>query len=472
MKQKWIAVLLLIGIIFTLALPAAAEDDVESEASSSSTIYAGGSLGFSLTAKSALLIELNTGVTLYSLNATEQRYPASLTKVMTCLLALENGNLSDTVTVNATALEGMEEMGNDAFLMEGEQMSLLDMLYCIMVKSVNEACNAVAEYIAGSIDAFVDMMNQRAQELGCTGTHFANPHGLHEEDHYTTAYDLSLIVREALKNEDFCTICNTASYTLPATNLQDARTITTTNELLLVYSNFYYSKATGVKTGFTTPAGRCLISTADNGNLHLLAIVMGADTEDVGDQTWYLHSFPECINLFEYGFEHFQMATLLTTLYPVAEIQVNQSAGTQTVALAPTEEIRTLVEMDYDPDELELDVQLVSDSVDAPVKAGDVLGTVTVRFRGENLGKSDLAAITSVARSEITHQMEETKVYVADNWWKWLVGILIAILVIIVLCLILLQVYRRQERKRKVAARRRALEMRRRQQERENIWKE
>lgn len=469
MKQKWTAIFLVLVILFTLAVPAAAEGQAEEIPESTAQSSAG--LGFSMTAYAALLIELNTGATLYAFNANEQHYPASLTKIMTCMLALENGNLEDILTVSSTALDGLDEAGSTAGLVEGEQMSLLNMLYCVMVSSANEACNVVAEYVSGSIEAFVDLMNQRAQELGCTGTHFANPHGLHDENHYTTAYDLSLIVRQALQYEEFRTICNTASYTLPATNMHEARTMNTTNELLSVNSANYYSKAEGVKTGFTSPARRCLISTADNGNLHLLAVILGADTvynEDLG--TWFPQNFPECINLFEYGFQNYTIATVLNTLYPLAEIPVNQSAGSQTVALAPAKELRTLVPSDYNEDDLQMDIQLIGDSVDAPVAAGDVLGTVTVSFQGQVLGTSDLTAITAVSRSEITHQVEETKVYVQDNWWKWLLGVLIAILVLIVICLILLQVYRRRERKRKVAARRRALEQRRRQQEREQNW--
>lgn len=463
MKRKWISCLLLVCICLTLAAPAAAEGG--------ETGYTGGS--FASEAGAALLIDLNTGITLYALNANEQNYPASLTKIMTCLLALENGNLDDTVTVTAACLEGLADMGNEATLLEGEEMPLRELLYCIMVKSINEACNVVAEYVSGSIPAFVELMNQRAKELGCTNTHFTNSHGLHDPDHYTTAYDLALITQEALKNETFQTLCNTVSYTLPATNLSEERTLTTTNDLIngsKANNSFYYSKAFGVKTGFTTPAQRCVISTADNGNLHLLAVVLHAANEETETGDYIFHSFPECIKLFEYGFNNFQIATVLTTLYPVAEIQVNQSAGSQTVALAPLQEIRTLVSADYDPNDLVLDIRLTADSVNAPVEAGDVLGQVTVSYQGQELGVCDLGAITSVARSEITHQVEETKVYVKDNWWKWLVGILIAIVVLIIACLILLQVYRRRERKRKVAARRRALEQQRRQRERQENW--
>lgn len=174
--------------------------------------------------------------------------------------------------------------------------------------------------------------------------------------------------------------------------------------------------------------------------------------------------------MFEYGFENFKIATVLTTLYPVAEIQVNQSASTQAVALAPSEELRCLVSANYDPEAIQLDVKLKSDSVDAPVEAGTVLGRVTVLLDGKVLGTCDLSAITSVSRSEITHQVQQTKNYVEDNWWKWLVGILVVLVLMIVVCLILLQVYRRKERMRKVAARRRALELQQRKQSLNSDW--
>ena len=416
---------------------------------------------FDTEVKAALLIELNADRVLYSLDADEQNYPASLTKIMTCLLAIENGNLSDTVTVSASAMENLDAAGSTAGLMTGEELTLLDLLYCVMISSANEACNVVAEHIAGSIDAFVDMMNARAQELGCTGTHFANTHGLHDEAHYSTAHDLSLIVREALKHDLFVTITNTAFYELPATNLSAERKLYTTNKLITEGASniYYYAKASGVKTGFTTPAGRCLISTADNGNLHLLAIVMGAETVWVEDQGIYdQRNFPECINLFEYGFNNFKIETVLTKLYPVAEIPVNMAAGSDTVALAPAQEIKSLVPADFDKNQLELSTSLYYPSVDAPVEASTPLGTVTVSLEGEVLGTTELAAITSIARSEITHQANETKNYVKHNWWKWILGILLTSILILAGLVIYFKVRRRQERRRRIAERRRALE--------------
>ena len=422
--------------------------------------------------KAAMLVDLRTQTTLYGLNMYESNYPASLTKIMTCWLALENGNLDDILTVSETALQNLHESGSTAGLQVGEQMRLEDMLYCMMLESANESCQVVAEYISGSVEAFVELMNQTALELGCIGTHFANPHGLHDENHYTTAYDLSLITLRALENEDFKRITSAAEYEVPATNLSEARKLSTTNRLLVdsAASGFYYSKASGIKTGFTTPAQCCLISTADDGNLQLLAIIMGAPLQPDENGNWIYRNFPEAINLFEYGFNNYHHSTVLSLLYPVAEVSVNQSAGATTVALAPAQEIRSLIDQDFDPKDVILELNIPNKSVDAPVEAGQILGSVTVVYQDMVLGTSELAAITAIPRSEITHRAENTKNYVEHNWWKWLLGILLFAVILLVVYVVLMQLYRRQMRKKKIAARRRALELQRRKEQLRDIW--
>lgn len=461
--RKYISLFLLIALLFALTTPALATEDDDS--------YLDDGI-FNSPIGSALLVETTTGTVLYEKDADEVRYPASLTKIMTCMLVLEHGNLDEVITVSETALAGME-MGSsigEKHLLVGEQHLLKDMIYLMMLESANEVCIALAEYVAGDVDSFVALMNQRAQELGCTNTHFANPHGLHDEDHYTTANDLRKIVEKALENEDFRIITNTSSYELPASNLQEGRTLYSTNQLInkdMGSNYFYYSKASGVKTGFTTPAGRCLITTATNDNLNLLSIILKAETMPDENGNWVYRSFPETINLCEWGFENYRISTVMSTLYPVAEIPVNMAAGAEAVALAPVQEVRTLIEANYNKDDIILDITLHADSVDAPVEAGQVLGEVTVSYKGEILGSSELAAITTVARSEVSRKANDSAKYVAANWWKWLLGILLTIAVIIIICLILLQYYRRQQRKRKVAARRRALELQRRRRE----WK-
>ena len=475
--RKILSLLLILCLLLTMSLPVFAEGtedasaETEEPAESEDVAESSTSRIFNTPVGAALLFERNTETVLYSKDADEKMFPASLTKIMTCLVVLEHGDLDSIVTVSETALEGLEpgsEMNEKTHLRPGEQIRLEDLIYYVMIESANEGCIAVAEHIAGSTDAFVALMNQTAAELGCTGTHFVNPHGLHDEDHYTTANDLMKITLKALENETFCTITDSASYELPATNMQEGRTLSSTNQLIndrMASNAYYYSKASGVKTGFTTPAGRCLVSTATNDNLDLLSIILKAQTLQDANGNWDYRNFAESINLFEWGFDNFRITTVMSTLYPVAEIPVNMAAGSETVALAPVQEVRTLMDIDYDPDQVVLDVKLHADSVDAPVEAGQILGTVTVSYDGEVLGTSQLGAITGIARSEITHQANETKVYVADNWWKWLVGILIGIAVVIVVGFFLLQYYRRQQRRRKVAARRRALELQRRRRE-------
>lgn len=465
---KWISMLLLLLMLFTFVLPAAAvEADVtEGEPPETSvpdkegfTVqqYAPMDDIFKDEPHSAMLIELGSDTVLYGLDIHEQNYPASLTKIMTCYLALEYGNLDDVLTVSASALENLHISGSTADLLEGEQMTLENMLYCTMVASANEACHVIAEHISGSVEAFVELMNKTAREMGCIGTHFANPHGLHDEEHYTTAYDLSLITKKALENEDFRRITSTATYTVPATNLSEERKLTSTNMLLVdsASNNYRYSKAAGIKTGFTTPAQCCLISTADNGNMELLSIVMGAPIKEDENGNWVRRSFPETINLFEYGFENYSVSTVMSTLYPIAEVQVQQTDSSRTVALAPTQEVRTLIDADYLPEDIILDIQLDATTVEAPVEAGQVLGSVTVSYDGMILGRSDLAAITAVARSEVSRKVE-SKVG-SGSWWKWLLGILFTGVLLIVLYIIWMQLYRREMRKRKIAARRQAL---------------
>ncbi len=466
--KKFLSIYLILCLLFALSSPVfatEAEESTEIEETEDD-----GSI-FSSRVGAALLIETTTDTELFSMNADEQKYPASLTKIVTCMLALEHGNLNDIVTVSETALDGFvagDGTMNLDHLQVGEEIRLEDLLYFLMLESANEACIVIAEYVAGSEEAFVAMMNEKAQELGCTGTHFVNPHGLHDEDHYSTARDISILVRKALENETFRAITSTASYNFPATNMREEQIIYTTNQLIhkeMPGNNFYYSKASGVKTGFTTPAGRCLVATASNDNLNLLSIVLQAQTLENEHGIWVYRSFPETINLCEWAFENYRITTVMSTLYPVAEIPVNMSAGSETVALAPAQEVRVLIESDYDPALITLKPELSVPSVDAPVEAGQVLGKVTVYYEDRELGTSDLAAITAVARSEISHQSHQAKAYVADNWWKWLVGILITFAVILLVAFFVLQYYRRQQRRRKVAARRRALELQRRRRE-------
>lgn len=405
----------------------------------------------------ALLLERNSGEILFEMNADATIYPASLTKIMTCLLTLENGTLTDTVTVSETSLEGLDAAGSSIGLKTGETMTLENLLYSMMLSSANEACNVAAEYVSGSIEAFVQLMNTRAAQLGCTGTHFANTHGLHNEDHYTTARDLSLITQAAMKNNTFCEIVSTSSYQMPATNLSDSRKLVTTNQLIISrQGNIYYdSRVTGVKTGFTTPAGRCLIATAEDGPLSLLSVVAGCETRILESGDLEFASFPETAKLLDYGFTNFTYKTILTTLYPVAEIPVSRSAGANFVSLAPKTEISALLPANFNADRMQVNSTLVSEEgVSAPVAAGDELGTVTLTYEGKELGTVPLVAITAVERASFFQMLNPTR-YTTQTWLR------VLLIGIILLCLAALFVLfvRQQVKKRRKKQERRMRQM-------------
>lgn len=389
---------------------------------------------YTVKAKAAMLIELRTNQILLEQDADQQVYPASLTKIMTCMLTLEHGNLSDIITVSETAMQGLSEAGSTAGLQPGEQLTLEELLYCMMLSSANEACNIAGEYVAGSVDAFVAMMNERAAELGCTGTHFNNPHGLHDENHYTTARDLSLITREALKNETFRTITSTVTHEVPATNLSEARSLVSTNYLINPEWKYYYEFAKGVKTGYTTPAGLCLISTANNGKMELLSVICGAETVFLENGERENQNFTETKALFEYGFANFSYTKVLTTLYPITQVKVLSSGGPEYSLMAPDHEVTALLPADFEETDIIQEITLNSpQGVEAPITQGQKLGHVKVFYQDHPLGESDLVAITDIPRATIAPPAEETESFLkGNNWWKILFFCLLGFVVLYV----------------------------------------
>jgi len=204
-------------------------------------------------------------------------YPASLVKIMTALLAIEKGSLTDEITVTENALEALPANSSTTDLQAGEIVTLEQLLYCLMVGSSNDAAVAIAEHIGGSQQEFLATMNQRAKELGCTGTNFVNPHGLHDDAQVTTARDMTRILAAAAKNEQFMAFFSATEYTMSATNLSEARELDSTNYLMLTGKPLYYdSRVTGGRTGITTDRERCLAVTADQNGLSYIAVVLGA----------------------------------------------------------------------------------------------------------------------------------------------------------------------------------------------------
>jgi D-alanyl-D-alanine carboxypeptidase (penicillin-binding protein 5/6) len=398
-------------------------------------------------ANAIVLMDMNDNQVLYSRNADAKVYPASLTKIMTVLLASEaieagRAGLYDTVTAQENSAFDIVADGSTANIQPGEIMTLQDLLYCALLASANEACNIIAEYLDGSVQGFVAEMNNRAAELGCAHTHFTNTHGLPDENHYTTASDMSLIAREAAESSLFMEICNTVSFTVPATNLSEARELSNTNALLnpdSMYSDkYYYQYAQGMKTGYTSDAGHCLVSTASKSGISLLAVVMGAGTTGEGDAMEY-GNFSDSITLYDWVFKNFSYREILKTTDQITELPVSMGSS-DSVVLRPGSSVVALLPNDDDLGSFTTETSIYSEQEDAPLQApipaGEVLGEVTVSRNGVVYGTSTLVAGASVELSRIQYmktQLETTlhSTVVRVIFWSLLVLVIVYILLVI-----------------------------------------
>ena len=428
----------------------------------------------------ALLLELNSGIVVYAKNAESTVYPASLTKIMTCLVAIEYAgkDLDKIVTVSESALAGIAEAGGEVRLQVGERLTLRDVLYYLMVNSTNEAGNVIAEYVAGDIPSFVTLMNKTAADLGCTGTHFANTHGLHDPNHYTTARDLSVITRKALSYEVFREICGTVEYTVPATNLSEPKKITTTNYLILNdgnryladngnYYTYYRSDASGVKTGYTSAAGRCVISRASDGNMDLLCVIMGAETRMMSDGSVRYDNFVEAKKLFNYGFDNFAYAKVAAAgIEPMFQVPVEYAKDKRGVVLIPSTDVSCLLPKEYEKEKVTTSFQLNdARGLTAPLEQGEKVGTLQVFYDGTVVGSADLETLTAVEEKGVdkaiaditgkdTPEEEKTLLQKLLSYWYLPVLLIAALFLILILRN---AAYRRSRRKALERRRKRAM---------------
>lgn len=249
------------------------------------------------------LVDSSTGFVLHSKNVNQKIYPASTTKVLTTIIAIENLDLNTPIVVTQTGI-AIPWDSSRSYLEVGEVITVENLLYCTLLSSGNDAANMLGEAVSGNIKDFVNLMNEKALEIGCSNTHFANAHGYHDKNHYTTAEDMTKIVRYALKNDTFRNICETKTYTVPATNKSSERKLVNTNRLILTKEEnkhaFYYEYALGGKTGYTGEAGRCLISWAKKGDLELICCTFGAPATSGHDQRYV-----DAVSLYNYGFNDF-----------------------------------------------------------------------------------------------------------------------------------------------------------------------
>ena len=359
----------------------------------------GGSEQLLPTADGVILYELNTKTMVYAFHPDDRLNPSSMVKIMAALVALENGNLEDVVTVRRETLDSVPIGSVSAGLRRGEEVTVKDLLYCCMVGSANDATAVLAEHIAGSQAAFVDMMNEKARSLGCRDTFFSNVNGLNDDIQYSTARDLAIITEEALQNTAFIQMFSANEYVMPATNLSEERIIYTTNYMTsdVKVKGYTDDRVTGGKTAAATQTKRSLICTADIGTARYLCVVMSADSVMSEDKISVVSfgSFLETAKLLDYAESTYEVRQILESSQTYSQHPVQ--GGDNDVTLAPREDVFTVLPLTYEPGTLQFTPAINTAALNAPLQVGTAVGTIRVTYQGVVLAETELAAMFSVA---------------------------------------------------------------------------
>ena len=468
------AIFLLISLI---CVPASAADGDSGMEQSCFSLDAGISLhdGEKLldTAKSVVLFELNTQTMVYSWNPDDQLDPAGMNKIMTAMLALEYGKPDDVVTVTRYALDSVKVGSVSAGLKAGEELTLEDLLYCMMVKSANDAAAVIGDFIGRRIaeyegnpvqkglPRFVQRMNERAQELGCTSTQFHNPTGLSADGQYSTARDLAKITYEALKQEAFVALFCAKDYTVPQTNKSEPRKLLTSNYLISKDSvkNQFDERVLGGKTGARSTTDRSLITLSKQGNQHYLAVVMSAQGTVTADglSVKTYGSFDETRDLLDIAYNQHAATELLRAQKVMGQFPVQ--GGENDVTLCPVSSFVAALPADANPLDVTYRCVLPEGGLQAPLTKGQVVGSVEVWFRSVCMGRCDLIAMVDVDQPGVnSFSMVPTAEEKALHLWTMilLIGCIALVVLFILWCLFLL--LRRKLRMMKVERRRRLIE--------------
>lgn len=384
-----------------------------------------------------ILMELSTGTILHEKNSQEAHYPASITKILTTLVALENSEMDEVVTFSDRAIN--ETHGSGIARDYGEQMTMEQCLYAVMLESANECAFAVAEHVGGTMEAFVDMMNAKAKEIGCVNTHFANPHGLHDDEHYTCAYDMALISKAAYENETFRIITGTKRYEIPPTNKHDVETILRNHQDMLVTyrsanKKYLYEYCVGGKTGYTDAAQNTLVTYAEKDGMALVCVVMNTQSPN---------QYIDTRSLFDYAFDNFQLINISEneTRYDKPDsseagelgsveafVDINKNAN---VVLPKTAEFSDTVS------------KMVYDQVDK-----EVVGTISYTYAGRSVGSANVEKTGAEIETFVfDNQKEETTEMTAEmdeeirriEIKPYYIGLFVLAVIILVVLIILLK---------------------------------
>ena len=376
--------------------------------------------------EAAFLINPSTGVIIYEKNANQRMYPASTTKIMTAYLALIHLDLNSQNTASADAVN-IDRDGSNMGLSQGEILTTRQLIDSLIIHSANDAANVLAEAVSGSIPEFVKLMNQTANDLGMTETHFANPHGYHAEDHYTTARDMAILASKAMENETFAEMVGMKRLTIPPTNkYSEERIFSTRNALINPYSDMslQYRFASGIKTGHTNAAGYCFVGSAtlpgtNGNNMDLISVVFKS--------TSYERAFMDTKNLFEYARSNYRIKTVKKGDDLASTCSVKWARGKNHLILKTNSDVKTLLpSINYSDELLKTEIS-VKDNIVAPIEKGAELGTIKVFYDGKLVAESKLYASRSVSRNYFKQFLS----YLLNPWTLSFLGIVVVSLVLL-----------------------------------------
>lgn len=398
MKKKIIALIFIFLLCFSLPVSAYQIND------------------YDMHHEAGMLVSLDTGDVLYSKNADARMYPASITKLMTALVMVENIPDLDNTYITYTKTANDRILGTGSVVMNlkvGEEISAKDALASLLVSSCGDVAYAIAEHVSGDIDGFVDLMNKKAEDLGLENTHFTNPVGLHSDDHYTSAKDIYVFAKLAFENELIKELSSSTRYTVSATNMSKERVLVTSNLMITRSSNVFYRYAVCGKTGYTDKSKRCLVSIASYNGYNYMSILLGAPSP-----RGVRYDFIDAANMFRWAFNNFEYKTLLDSGTPVTEAKVELSMDTDHVALNFEKPLKALLPKDADSSTISYKIALSKESFDAPIKKGDVLGTADIYYAEEKLGTLNLIAAESIDSSFILIVVRAAKNFLTSGFMK------------------------------------------------------
>ena len=354
-------------------------------------------------AEAALLMDMQSGRLLYGKNIDERLYPASLTKMMTGIIALETGNMADVVSASYEAIAPITLDDSQMGILTGEELTFEQLVNAMLIHSANDAANVIAVHLGGSLQGFVDIMNNKAAELGMTNTHFVNPCGSHDDNHYTTARDMAILAQYAMQNETFRNIVKTVTYKIAPTNKYTSeRILVNTNLFLSTIRSLqhYYPPCTGIKTGHTSQSGYCLVASAEYNETELLSIVMNCPNTNDNEGAY---SYIDSKTLFDFGFDNYVNQPIAAPGDIVSDSKVLEAKGDTRVALTVETNVNALVPSNVDSAAEIITNINIPDELYAPITKGDIIGTVTYTYKGTQIGTANLVATNDVERNEILH---------------------------------------------------------------------